>query len=162
MFIKVVHPGGHVELHDRPISAEEIMQRNPKCIVAYPNVFQQPTSIVAPSTTLILGQKYYVVPVTTIRKLQKLYSPSRQAKRIKTNDDVIEKRCVSKNDCRGVKCLNKLKTKESNSIDGENSSNKLVRKVSNKDLVGKESSPKRLSNSVDYYWHPNLESITEE
>ncbi|TXG46787.1 hypothetical protein EZV62_026081 [Acer yangbiense] len=72
MLIKIVHPGGHVELHDRPVSAAEIMLRNPRCIVAYPHVFQQPWAIVAPDTTLMLGQKYYVVPVSTIRKLQRL------------------------------------------------------------------------------------------
>ncbi|KAF3450941.1 hypothetical protein FNV43_RR07030 [Rhamnella rubrinervis] len=30
MFVEVVHRGGHVELHDRPVLAVEIMLRNPK------------------------------------------------------------------------------------------------------------------------------------
>ncbi|OMO74216.1 hypothetical protein COLO4_26654 [Corchorus olitorius] len=79
MFVKVVHPGGHVELHDRPVLAAEIICRNPRCVVAHPNVFQQPSAIVAPETLLIPGQKFYVVPISTIRKLQRLsnkYSPS--------------------------------------------------------------------------------------
>ncbi|ESR40781.1 hypothetical protein CICLE_v10027378mg, partial [Citrus x clementina] len=74
LLVKIVHPGGHVELHDRPIMATEIMLRNPKCIVAHPNVFKQPWAIVAPDTVLSLGQKFYVVPVSTIRKLQRLNS----------------------------------------------------------------------------------------
>ncbi|OMO52889.1 hypothetical protein CCACVL1_29029 [Corchorus capsularis] len=79
MFVKVVHPGGHVELHDRPVLAAEIICRNPRCVVAHPNVFQQPSAIVAPETLLMPGQKFYVVPISTIRKLQRLsnkYSPS--------------------------------------------------------------------------------------
>ncbi|KAF6143697.1 hypothetical protein GIB67_021707 [Kingdonia uniflora] len=71
MLVKIVHPGGHVELHDRPLIASEIMLRNPKCCVAYPHVFQNPWAIVSPDTTLMLGKKFYVVPVSTIRKLQR-------------------------------------------------------------------------------------------
>ncbi|KAE8699297.1 H+-ATPase family protein [Hibiscus syriacus] len=72
MFVKIVHPGGHVELHDWPILAAEIIHRNPRCVVAHPHVFQQPWAIVAPETELMLGQKFYVVPISTIRKLQRL------------------------------------------------------------------------------------------
>ncbi|KAE8688211.1 putative receptor-like protein kinase [Hibiscus syriacus] len=68
----IVHPGGHVELHDRPILAADIIYRNPRCVVAHPHVFQQPWAIVAPETELPLGQKFYVVPISTIRKLQRL------------------------------------------------------------------------------------------
>ncbi|KAK2982846.1 hypothetical protein RJ640_021336 [Escallonia rubra] len=78
--VKIVHPGGHAELHDRPILAAELIHRNPRCVVTHPNVFQQPWAIVDPDTTLMPGQKFYVVPITTIRKLQQLslkYHPSR-------------------------------------------------------------------------------------
>ncbi|GAA0186739.1 hypothetical protein LIER_34027 [Lithospermum erythrorhizon] len=78
-FVRIVHPGGHVELHDRPVLAVEVMLRNPRCLVGYPHVFKQPTALVAPETTLMPGQKFYVVPVRTIRKLQrkmKQYTPS--------------------------------------------------------------------------------------
>ncbi|VVA19914.1 PREDICTED: Protein of unknown function DUF4228 [Prunus dulcis] len=72
MLVKIVHPGGHVELHDSPLLAAELMLRNPRCCVAHPHIFQQPWAIVAPDTMLRLGQKYYVVPISTIRKLQRL------------------------------------------------------------------------------------------
>lgn len=72
MLVKIVHPGGHVELHDQPVLAAEVMLRNPRCCVAYPHVFKQPWAIVAPDTTLMLGQKFYVVPISTVRKLQRL------------------------------------------------------------------------------------------
>ncbi|KAI4331182.1 hypothetical protein MLD38_029392 [Melastoma candidum] len=79
MLVKIVHPGGHIELHDSPILAAEIMHQNPKCCVAYPHVFQEPWAIVAPDTVLMLGEKFYVVPINTVRKLQRhslRYSPS--------------------------------------------------------------------------------------
>ncbi|CAK9169747.1 unnamed protein product [Ilex paraguariensis] len=79
MHVKIVHPGGHIELHNRPVHAAEILLRNPRCCVTLPNVFQQPWAVVAPDTTLMPGQKFYLVPTGTIRKLQKLsvrYSPS--------------------------------------------------------------------------------------
>lgn len=84
MFVKIVHPGGRVELHERPILASDIMLQNPKCCVAYPHVFRQPWAVVTPDTMLLLGQTFYVVPVTNLRKRQRAYmkhspSCSRQA-----------------------------------------------------------------------------------
>lgn len=79
MLVKIVHPGGHYELHDRPVLAAEIMLRNPRCCVAHPHVFQEPWAIVSPEAKLMPGQKYHVVPISTIRKLQRptlKYSPS--------------------------------------------------------------------------------------
>lgn len=72
MLLRIVHPGGRVEVHDRPVTAAEIMYRNPRCCVAHPFVFQQPWAVVEPDTVLMLGQKFYVVPISTIRKLQGL------------------------------------------------------------------------------------------
>ncbi|GKV45412.1 hypothetical protein SLEP1_g52493 [Rubroshorea leprosula] len=48
------------------------MLQNPKCVVAYPNVFREPWAIVAPETMLSLGHKFYVVPKSTVRKLQRM------------------------------------------------------------------------------------------
>ncbi|KAL5825945.1 hypothetical protein ACOSQ3_022008 [Xanthoceras sorbifolium] len=184
MFIKIVHPGGHVELHDRPVLASEIMLRNPRCIVAYPHVFQRPWAIVAPETTLILGQKYYVVPIGTIRKLQRLsfkYSPSpipenpseNPPKKNDESDDHVEKQeCFSTDGKCPITCLNitATKTKENNSNNGSDSSDlgssetkRLTRKKkknTNKDVttIG---SPRKLSNGIDN-WQPKLECITEE
>lgn len=79
MFVKIVHPGGHVELHDRPILAAEIINRNPKSWVCHPSVFQQPWAILPPETTLMPGQKFYVVPIKTIKRLQSLAMKSSPA-----------------------------------------------------------------------------------
>ncbi|KAK7270633.1 hypothetical protein RJT34_25939 [Clitoria ternatea] len=111
MLLRIVYPGGHIELHDRPVTAAEIMCRNPRCCVAYPYVFQQPWAVVEPDAVLMLGEKFYVVPISTIRKLQKLsprnspspareitISPSayeiRETKLIKEEeDDVVHSTC---------------------------------------------------------------------
>lgn len=71
MLVKIVHPGGRIELHARPMLASEIMLKNPRCFVTQPNVFREPWAVVAPDEVLLLGQKYYVVPINTIRKLQR-------------------------------------------------------------------------------------------
>ena len=71
MVVKIIYPGGRVELHDRPILAAEIMQRHPRCCVTHPDVFCEPSAVVSPDTVLMLGQKFYVVPISTLRKLQR-------------------------------------------------------------------------------------------
>ncbi|KAG9455662.1 hypothetical protein H6P81_000170 [Aristolochia fimbriata] len=72
MYVKIVHPGGRVELHDRPMMAAEIMVQNPRCNVTYPEVFRRPwAAVLSPDSVLLLGHKYYVVPVGTIRRLQR-------------------------------------------------------------------------------------------
>lgn len=72
MFVKIVHPGGHVELHDRPVLASEIIKRNPKSWICHPMIFQQPWALLPPETTLMPGQKFYIVPISTIKRLQSL------------------------------------------------------------------------------------------
>ncbi|KQK17917.1 hypothetical protein BRADI_1g37579v3 [Brachypodium distachyon] len=78
-FVKLVFPGGHVELLDRPVQAAEVMARHPRFCVARPDVFREPAgAVAAPDTMLHLGRKYYVVPKSTVRRLLK-YSSSHSA-----------------------------------------------------------------------------------
>ncbi|KAG2606731.1 hypothetical protein PVAP13_4NG214500 [Panicum virgatum] len=70
--VKLVFPGGHVELLDRPTPAADVMARHPRFCVARPDVFREPTgAVAAPDAVLQLGDKYYVVPCSTVRRLQK-------------------------------------------------------------------------------------------
>ncbi|KAG2612423.1 hypothetical protein PVAP13_4KG281225 [Panicum virgatum] len=70
--VKLVFPGGHVELLDRPTQAAEVMARHPRFCVARPDVFREPAgAVAAPDAVLQLGDKYYVVPCSTVRRLQK-------------------------------------------------------------------------------------------
>ncbi|KAJ0008240.1 hypothetical protein Pint_30271 [Pistacia integerrima] len=189
MLVKVVHPGGHVELHDRPVLAAEIMLRNPRCIVAYPHVFKQPWAILAPDTTLTLGQKYYVVPVGTIRKLQRLsfkHSPSAPVEKNGSaethkdmkhsgdngegvNKDGDARRKVSKDKC--FMCLiTRIKTKGNgeDSSEGTGSSSSSFASSETKGLTRKRANyftrgsaaPNRCA-TIDQ-WQPNLEIISEE
>lgn len=74
--VKLVFPGGYVELLDRPTLAAEVMARHPRFCVARPDVFREPAgAVTAPDTVLQLGHKYYVVPSSTVRRLLK-YSAS--------------------------------------------------------------------------------------
>nr|GMD30618.1 Beta-3 adrenergic receptor, putative [Ipomoea batatas] len=138
--VKIVHPGGHVEVHDGPVLAAEIMNRNPKCCVARPNVFQQPwAAILAPDTTLVPGQKFYVVPKGTVRKLQSLalkHFPSSMAREIQKPQHDNE------NDAQS----------SLSGASGNSSSSSSETKI--------EIAPNRLS-SFDN-WQPGLESISEE
>uniref|UniRef100_R7W0L9 Uncharacterized protein n=1 Tax=Aegilops tauschii TaxID=37682 RepID=R7W0L9_AEGTA len=71
-FVKLVFPGGHVELLDRPVLAAEVMSQHPRFCVARPDVFREPVgAVAAPNTMLHLGHKYYVVPKSTVRRLLK-------------------------------------------------------------------------------------------
>lgn len=189
MVVKVVHPGGHVELHDRPVLAAEIMLRNPKCMVAYPHVFQQPWAVLAPETTLTLGKKYFVVPVGTIRKLQrssfKHSTPPVEAngstetpkdmKHASDGGDFVNK---DSSDARRVnvskdKCFMSLIARIKNQGNCEDSSRgtrssssfassetKGNARKRNNYFTRSSLSPNRRAN-IDH-WQPNLESITEE
>ncbi|KAH7650578.1 hypothetical protein IHE45_17G025900 [Dioscorea alata] len=68
--VKIIYPGRHIELHDKPIIAAEIMKKNPRCVVTHPDIFRHPWSVVSPETVLMQGKKFFVVPITTIRKLR--------------------------------------------------------------------------------------------
>uniref|UniRef100_I1Q356 DUF4228 domain-containing protein n=1 Tax=Oryza glaberrima TaxID=4538 RepID=I1Q356_ORYGL len=78
-FVKLVFPGGHVELLDRAVPAAEVMARHPRFCVARPDVFRDPAAagaVAAPDAVLALGRKYYVVPRSTVRRLQIMHASS--------------------------------------------------------------------------------------
>lgn len=67
--LKLVYPGGSVEVHKQAITAAEIMKRNPRHCVTRPDVFKYPWIVVRPESVLIPGRVFYVVPYHTIRRL---------------------------------------------------------------------------------------------
>ncbi|PWA98505.1 hypothetical protein CTI12_AA017760 [Artemisia annua] len=180
--VKIVHPGGHAELHDRPVLAAEIIRRNPKCCVAHPNVFKQPWAIVQPDTMLIPGQKVYVVPISTIRKLQKMSikksilsgndQESESFKESGEEGDVdSETSCCSLEDSfkGGNKSENNKKCFTCVLLGSKRKAN-LVKEGALTSASGRSSdrrngksggSPKKLISTLDY-WQPNLHSIVEE
>ncbi|RDX72243.1 hypothetical protein CR513_48297, partial [Mucuna pruriens] len=69
--LKLVHPGRRVEVHKEPITAAEVMRRNPRHCIARPNVFEFPFVVVKPESVLLPGNVYFIVPNHTLYDLLK-------------------------------------------------------------------------------------------
>lgn len=69
--LKLVHPGRHVEIHREPITAGEIMKKNPRHSITRPDVFKYPWVVVKPESILVPGQVFFIVPNITIHQLIK-------------------------------------------------------------------------------------------
>ncbi|XVE72765.1 hypothetical protein DITRI_Ditri11bG0065100 [Diplodiscus trichospermus] len=69
--LKLVHPGRYVEIHKEPITAAEVLKKNPRHSVTRPDVFEYPWIVVRPESVLNLGRVFYIVPNRTIYKLIK-------------------------------------------------------------------------------------------
>lgn len=81
--IKLVYPRGHVEIHREPITAGEVMKRNPRHCVARPDIFKFPWIVIRPESVLQPGRVFFVVPRHTIYCLlqQKLFQYHQQSDR---------------------------------------------------------------------------------
>ena len=64
--IKLVRPGGIVELYKHPIKAAQVMERYPRHFVTPPDVFRFPNIVVKPESVLKPGEVFYIVPYHTI------------------------------------------------------------------------------------------------
>ncbi|KAL3715419.1 hypothetical protein ACJRO7_007194 [Eucalyptus globulus] len=70
--LKIVHAGGLVECYFMPVPAARIVERYPAFYVTRPEVFRRPwEAVVGPHETLALGEKYYLVPRRTVKKLRR-------------------------------------------------------------------------------------------
>ncbi|XAR60968.1 hypothetical protein NMG60_11034533 [Bertholletia excelsa] len=69
--LKLVYPGRYVEYYTEPITAGEVMERNPRYCVARPDVFQYPWIVVRPESVLLPGGVFFMVPKHTIHRLLK-------------------------------------------------------------------------------------------
>lgn len=67
--LKLVHPGGFVEVHRKPVAAAEVMARNPRHSIADPRVFQNPRLVLRPDALLNTGGVFYIVPNRTLYRL---------------------------------------------------------------------------------------------
>ncbi|KAG9446713.1 hypothetical protein H6P81_012841 [Aristolochia fimbriata] len=69
--VRIVLAGGLAELHQRPVAAAEVLERYPGMCLARPEVFRRPDeSILDPWEMLLPGQKFFLVPRSTVRKLR--------------------------------------------------------------------------------------------
>lgn len=70
--LKIIHAGGNAEYYYMAIPAARIIEKYPSFILARPEIFRRPwDSIVRPEEILIPGQKFYVVPRRTVKKLRR-------------------------------------------------------------------------------------------
>ncbi|KAL4573928.1 hypothetical protein LXL04_020749 [Taraxacum kok-saghyz] len=77
--VRVVHAGGREDLYEKPISVSKIMKKYPGMCVAWPEIFKNPHKAVLSSHELLLpGRKYYLVPLTTVKKLKKKHSSKKK------------------------------------------------------------------------------------
>ncbi|GLT28191.1 hypothetical protein SLA2020_031410 [Shorea laevis] len=69
--LKLVHPDRFVEIHMQPITAAEVMMKNPRHCIARPDVFENPWIVVRLESVLHLGRVFFIVPNHTLHKLLK-------------------------------------------------------------------------------------------
>lgn len=70
--VKIIHAGGFVEHYYMAVPARGIMEKYPSFLLARPEIFRRPwESLVRPEEILTPGEKFYVVPCRTVRKLQR-------------------------------------------------------------------------------------------
>jgi len=78
--VRIVLASRMVEVYDGAILAYSVMHKYPGLCLARPEVFKRPhESLVGPKEVLLPGQKFYLVPKTTVKKLQQNHPKKPQA-----------------------------------------------------------------------------------
>ncbi|KAJ0489636.1 hypothetical protein HanHA300_Chr12g0446331 [Helianthus annuus] len=73
--VRVLHAGGKEDLYPHSVKASQLIKNYPGMCIAWPAVFKNPNESVLSATDILLpGHKYYLVPVTTLKKLKKKYA----------------------------------------------------------------------------------------
>ncbi|KAI5600721.1 hypothetical protein BDE02_01G044000 [Populus trichocarpa] len=173
MPFKIVHPGGHIELHDKPVLAAEVMLCNPRCIVAYPHVFQQPWAIAGHHATAWSERKsikYSQSPINDVQASKTPRNDERGCRIPSTCWFFINKNmkspspCLHREDERANTTGTNIKSKANSTVETKTSSSSwcsgtkgLARKRNKEMTTG---SPNRFA-SLDR-WQPNLDSVVEE
>ncbi|KAK1353802.1 hypothetical protein POM88_052167 [Heracleum sosnowskyi] len=174
--LKIIHAGGTTDYYYMAVPASRVMEKYPSFILARPEVFQRPwDSVVRPEEILVPGQKFYVVPIRTVKKLKqrisrkpdndsspldlfvsqckdelgsKSYIPKKDVSKSKVR--VVEKRCVS-----------------FTGIDKKSGGNNPEKKRKKRNGGMKKSSSSRKPNEVKMRrvkmitWEPSLTAISE-
>lgn len=69
--VKLVHPGRYVEILREPITAGEVMSKNPRHCITRPDVFKYPWVVINPGSVLPPGKVFFLVPDRTVYDLMK-------------------------------------------------------------------------------------------
>ncbi|KAJ9537762.1 hypothetical protein OSB04_030495 [Centaurea solstitialis] len=97
LILQIIHAGGRIDRYYMAFPASLIMDKYPGFVLAWPEIFRRPwDSIVPPEEMLVPGQRYFVVPVRTVRKLRRrIWRPS-----VEIANALGGNRCVRfRNDC---------------------------------------------------------------
>ncbi|KAG4208488.1 hypothetical protein ERO13_A03G135305v2 [Gossypium hirsutum] len=69
--VRIVHAGGQEELYQNAVPVSHLMNKYPGMCIARPEVFTNPDeSLLWPEDSLLPGQKYYIIPSSTVEKLK--------------------------------------------------------------------------------------------
>lgn len=70
--LKIIHAGGRTDYYYMAIPASRVMEKYPSFVLAKPEIFRRPwDSVVRPEEILVPGQKFFVVPIRTVKKLKR-------------------------------------------------------------------------------------------
>lgn len=73
--VRIIHAGGLVERYQCAIHAGRLMEKYPNMCIARPDVFKQPhKSVVRWDEYLLPGQKFYLIPQSTVKKLKRKHT----------------------------------------------------------------------------------------
>ncbi|KAG6419634.1 hypothetical protein SASPL_121856 [Salvia splendens] len=172
--LKIVHAGGHVERYYMATPAAMIIQKNPSFVLARPEIFRRPwDSVIRPEEILVPGQKYYVVPRRTVKKLRRrIRKPSAMGPGFTSTENPSQSSLSSFS---GILVKPGIKTKarnlhvwfsgieSNNKKDSSNTaSNPSGNKSENKSSNGsKQRYEKKEMARIESAWEPGLQSITE-
>lgn len=70
--LKIIHAGGRTDYYYMAVPASRVMEKYPCFILAKPEIFRRPwDSVVRPEEILVPGQKFFLVPIQTVKKLKR-------------------------------------------------------------------------------------------
>lgn len=88
IFVRIVHAGGREELYQNAVPASQLMEKYPGMSVARKEVFKNPhKSLLHPEENLLPGQKYYIIPSSTVQKLKHRHPEKAKVKELSEGEE---------------------------------------------------------------------------
>ncbi|XP_039034831.1 uncharacterized protein LOC120171106 [Hibiscus syriacus] len=82
IYVRIVHAGGKEELYRNVVPVSHLMKKHPGMCITRTEVFTNPDeSLLRPGDRLLPGQKYYIIPSSTVQKLKSRHRKKLQVKR---------------------------------------------------------------------------------
>ncbi|KAG1327436.1 hypothetical protein COCNU_01G013700 [Cocos nucifera] len=154
MPLRIVHAGGFTERYYMAVPAIGIMEKYPRAVLARPDVFRRPwDSLVQPEEILIPGEKVYLVPRGTIRKLRRrIRRPAVHG--LRSKGDSSERKSQSSISGKPAASEGKI---ESNMPERK----KMDERVDGRPAAAPDVPPRNRRVLMEGMWQPSLEAIDE-